>query len=108
MNQEEQLTRKAMELYKLENRLHRYWKRLVKVSIEVAQERGIKARFVEFGDVVIDDRKIHIYTDGENVDENKLLELAKDKSPSLYRRYQTGKRRCEQIARELEVYAELT
>ena len=60
MNQEPTF-RKTMELYTLRNRLHRYWKKLVTVSISVAKEKDIKTRFVEFGDVVTDDQKIHVY-----------------------------------------------
>ena len=108
MNQEEQLTRRSLELYTLRNRLHRYWKKLVAVSIGVAKERGIKSRFIEFGDIVEDDQKIHIHTDGENVDVSELLKLAQDRVPSLYRRYQTGRHRYEQGIRELELMVQET
>ena len=102
MDQAEQIINKTRELYTLQGRLHRYWKKLVKVSIGVAQEMGIKSRFVEFWDIVTDDQEIHIPIDGDNVDTSELLKLAKEREPSLYRRYQQGQQRYELGCKELE------
>jgi len=97
------IQRKTRELQTLQNRLHRYWKKLVAVSIGVAKEKGIKTEILEVGESPSNPLKIQVYEDSDGIAySDNLLELSKDVAPSLYNKYKTGKQKYEQGLDELE------
>lgn len=99
----QKIQNKTRELQTLQNRLHRYWKKLVAISIGVAKEKGIKTEILEVGELPSDLSKIQVYEDSNGFAyADNLLKLAKNKEPSLYRKYQDGKIRYEQGINELE------
>jgi hypothetical protein len=84
---EEEIRNKLMEYRVLTKQLRRYWGRLSQESLKVAKEKGLIVRIDE--------------DEGFVEDCNELFKLAKDKFPSLYRRYNTKMTRHVQLEREL-------
>ena len=98
-----EIKRKISEFNTLTNRMRRYWKKLTKESITIAKQRGLETYVVEYND-------IHLVTDitikkrgDEIVDDSQLLELAKEKYPSLYHKYKDGMQRHRELRLELEL-----
>jgi len=85
------------------NRLYRYWQRLSKEAIKIAGEREIEVlRSNEPADGKVEGR-IYLFHNGE-YDDSELIELAKSKMPSLYRRHQEGLQKHEESLGHLEKY----
>lgn len=106
--------RKTMELHSLRNRIKRYWKKLATESIKIAKEKGIESEIIDLGNLnetiflPVGSKTIPIYKDGEAIDEDILLKLAKPKFPVLYRKYYEGKEKFGKGYDELkELYSEL-
>jgi hypothetical protein len=107
MDTDTQLQRKTRELHSLGNQVQRYWKKLAQEAIKIAQDRGINSTVIDVSKiehtVFLDPQNNAIlYRDGESIDADALLELAKPYFPSLFRRYISGKERYETGIRELE------
>lgn len=113
MNQEylspdtKKIFRKTREIGILENRIKRYWKKLLKISIQVAKEKGIKTIVIENYEDQIDNvlenpEAIQVYKNGEEVNADGLIELSKSISPSLYRRYYKDLRNYKTLSLELK------
>jgi hypothetical protein len=85
--------RKTRELYTMQNRLHRYWKRLVAESFLAAREKGLDIFVNDMPDTALTGgyNAIYIYEKGEYVNADELIELSKSRTPSLYRKYMQGK-----------------
>lgn len=103
----EELTRKESELINLRNRYHRYWRKLLKVSIKIAKERGIETIVIEDYDDQINialrnPDVIQVYQENDIVNADELIELSKDVMPSLYRRYHGSKRKYYSELKKLE------
>jgi hypothetical protein len=84
---EREIRNKLMEYRALTGQLRRYWRRLAQESLRIAKEKGLVVR------IGGEERLIE--------DCNELFKLAKDKFPSLYRRYNSKMSKHEQLERAL-------
>lgn len=86
--------RRVNELLVLQNRLGRYRRRLISEGIEITKKRGHTIIIRKEGeDLWRDSAVIGLSSSGDYTDVNRLLDLARETLPSLYRRYKTGERR---------------
>ncbi len=92
---------KLDEYHTLQNRLNRYWKKLSIEAIKIAKERGLKTVAEET--LSGDPRDITIILEGDDIlNDSELLDLAKEKFPSLHRRYLEGNKKYMVLKLELE------
>jgi len=98
---EEQIEHKINEYRTLTNRLRRYWKRLMKESLQIAKERGLEIYATEHEIYPIYDIVIKKRGD-EILDDSELLQLSKTKYSSLHRRYFQGLKKHKNLTEELE------
>ncbi|MEM4230442.1 MAG: hypothetical protein QXF25_01010 [Candidatus Pacearchaeota archaeon] len=97
--------RNLNEYGKLINRLRRYWKKLVKEGLKIAKNEGRTINIRE-EPYITQPNSIDIFvenrgTDKEFLYDDNLLKLAKPYFPSLYRRYNQGIKRLEELKRDL-------
>jgi len=103
------IVKKIKEIEKLRNRAHRYWIRLLIESMTIAKEKGIAAELIDLNcphvSVMYEEGSeiIPIYENGEEVNTDILLKLAKEKYPSLHRKFYRTKDRFEKAWDELEL-----
>jgi len=89
--------RKTRELCNLRNRVQRYWKRLATESIKIAKEKGIESEIIDLDNLnetvflPFGSKTIPLYQNGDVINEDILLKLAKPKFPALYRKCHEGK-----------------
>ena len=74
---EDRIKRRLSELYHFKNRSTSYQKRLLREGLKYASEHGLHIKLREVDDGYIDTEP--------------LIELIKNKHPSLYRKYKTCK-----------------
>jgi len=91
--------KKVSEFRTLTNKLNRYWSKLVKEAFEIASERNLE---VAVSEDYLDTRgDIVIYRKGEDIDASELIELTREKFPSLFRRYNQGLEKHRKMREEL-------
>jgi len=86
------LYRKVSEIYTLENRIRRYENRLALEGLRLAGESKIS--------VLIGDGP------GDLVEISSLIHLAKDKFPSLYRKWAVSRQKYFKVIEELKKFVE--
>lgn len=92
------------KFYIYQNRCKRYWKKLTKEALKVGLEKNIEVHFVESDSAIpIGEKRILVYlVSGKIVDDSELLNLAKDRCPSLLRRYHTTLKKYEDERKTLK------
>ena len=98
-----ELDYKVAELRTAENRLTRYWKKLVKSSITHAKALGIETYVLEKGDQAIHGpTRINVLVEGDTADSSELIGLSRDLFPLLYRKYDCLRKRSDKLREQLE------
>lgn len=98
----------SMELETLWRKLLRYQKRLFKDAFIVAKAKGIESEFVDLDNIDSSifepegSETIPIYRKGNNANAEILLKLAKERSPTLYRRFIVGRKIYKEKYSQLE------
>lgn len=91
--------RKLSEYRTLHNQLNRYWNKLVSEGLRMARDRKLVTGIVDSSVHIAFD--VSIRRDGQDIDASELIELARERFPSLYRKYSEGMKRREFLQREL-------
>ena len=98
---EKESYRKLSEIRKLKHRLKRYWTKLTKESLKAAKDQGLELRVAQ-GPVIFKPNELIVFDYRDNFNDNNLLRLARPSYPSLYRKYQEGLERYEELRHKLE------
>ena len=96
----EELEKLASESLKLDNRLRRYWNKLVTESLKIAKQRKLNIGVIYPDATSSED--IVIIKNGKEVNAYDLLKLSKNVLPSLYRKYNQGLEKHHKLHKELE------
>jgi hypothetical protein len=90
------------EYWTLHNKLTRYWKKLVKVGIEEARKQGKRIVDLDNFPVAFTEEDILIRKMGDERDTIDIVRLARQRLPSLCRRYEQKMTRYHTLREQLE------
>ena len=84
---EQEIEYQISEYNTRKNRLKRYRRRLLKEALNVAKERGLELVVTWDSTIKSGKGQVVVLRDGEDTEETDLIELSKDRLPSLYGRF---------------------
>lgn len=99
MNNEQEIKDRMSTYRTVTNRLNRYWKKLVLEGLREAQQKGIETLVTESNLCL--HTGIIVKKEGDLVDASEIIEIAREKWPVLYRKYNRDKETQKRVGDEL-------